>query len=128
MSHVTKAKTLKMDQMPRRYRNHRKTLSLARSDTLSSIIMRFCWSPIAIHLFFRAFSRRSLLCYCRRFVSDCVSSSSCSQVVIIGPRMKWCFRQLSFSSAKWYGDVIWTFDPGIIGTQIDSEVPGRGSA
>ncbi|EFH52942.1 hypothetical protein ARALYDRAFT_907840 [Arabidopsis lyrata subsp. lyrata] len=50
MSHVTKAKTLKIDQMPRRYRNHRKKLSLARSDTLSSIIMRFCWSPIAIHL------------------------------------------------------------------------------
>jgi len=120
-SHVGKAHPLKMDQMPRRYRNRRKTLRLATNTTLSSIIMRFCWLLVAIYLSCRAFFRRPLLCYCRRSVSDCVPSSSCNQLVIIGPQMKWRSRQLSFSSAKWYGDVIWIFDPGIIGAQIDNE-------
>ncbi|CAL9225711.1 unnamed protein product [Arabidopsis halleri] len=110
-----------MDQMLHWCRNRQMKLGLARYATLSFIIMRFCLLLVAIHLSCRAFFRRPLMCYCRRFVSDCVSSSSCNQLVNTGPRMKLRFRQLSFSSAKWYEDVIWRFDPGIKWTRNDNE-------
>ncbi|XP_010412922.1 PREDICTED: uncharacterized protein LOC104699294 [Camelina sativa] len=115
------SEALKTDQIPQFRHNRRRTLRLGRPKSLSSIVMCFGWLFVAIHLSCRAFFRRSQLCCCRRFVSDHVSSPSYSQLDIIGLKIKWHFRQLSFLSTKWYGDVIWIFDLGIIWTWIDNE-------
>ncbi|KAG7594343.1 Ribonuclease H-like superfamily [Arabidopsis thaliana x Arabidopsis arenosa] len=97
------------------------SILLAHSLEVTISILNFMIHDDADFLSCRAFFRRPLLCYCRRFVSDYVPFSVSNQLIIIGPRMKWRFRVLSFPSAFWFGDEIWIFDPGIVGSRIDNE-------